>query len=105
MSGKDAAWVRATGELDLATAPELERVLDDAQTRARLVVLDLHELEFMDTSGVHVVVAASTYARLAGRRLLVLRGPRRIRDIFDLTGMDGAIDSHRGGDAASARAR
>jgi anti-sigma B factor antagonist len=100
VSGKHAAWIRATGELDLATSPQLERVVDDALTRARLVVLDLHEVEFVDTSGVHLVVAASARARAAASRLLVLRGPRRIRDTFDLTGMDDAIDSHRGGSAA-----
>ena len=55
----------------------------------------------MDTTGVHVVVAASTQARDAGRRLLVLRGPRGIRDAFDLTGTDDSIESYRGGDAAA----
>ena len=97
-SGKDAAWIRATGELDLVTARQLKRALDDARTT--LVVLDLHDVRFMDASGVHVVVDASAAARAAGRRLLVLRGPRRLRDVFDLTGTSDAIDSYRGGSAA-----
>ena len=95
-AGRDAAWISATGEIDLASAPQLERAIDDAQTKARLVVLDLHDLTFIDTAAVHVVVDASTYARLAGTRLVVLRGSKRVRDAFDLTGMDGAIESHRG---------
>ena len=90
-TGRERASVRATGELDVASAPELERVLDEAQTRARLVVLDLRDLAFIDTSGVHVIVDASRFARLAGRRLVVLCGAQT-RDVLHLTRTIDEVD-------------
>ena len=95
-AGRDGACVSAIGEHDIASAPELERVLDEAQTQAGLVVLDLHELEFIDTTGVHVVVEASRYARIAGHRLVVLRGPQS-RDVFDVAATIDDVDIQRFG--------
>ena len=66
--GLDVAWVRVTGELDIATAPQLKQTFGHTEDRARRVVLDLRELTFMDTSGVHVIVDASVRATPAGRQ-------------------------------------
>ena len=74
--GRDAVWVHVVGALDLAPAPELERALREAQSRARLVVLDLRELAFMDSAGAHVIIDASVCARHRGGRLVLLRTPR-----------------------------
>ena len=83
-AGLDAARVHVAGELDVATAPQLEGTLRDAEQQARLVVLDLRELTFMDCAGVHLLVDASTRARTRGDRLVVLRGPT-IDRLFTLT--------------------
>lgn len=93
-SGRAAVWVQAIGELDIAGAPYLERMLDQAQIRSRLVVLDLEDLTFIDIAGLHVIVAASTYARLAGQRLIVLRLPEQVTQLLELTGTANAIESH-----------
>lgn len=84
--GLDVAWVRVAGELDVATAPQLKQVLGHAEDRARRVVLDLRELTFMDTSGMHVVVAARVRATSAGRQLVVVRGPSQVDRLLALTG-------------------
>ena len=84
--GPDGAWVHVVGELDIATTPQLERSLRDAQLEARLVVLDLRELAFMDCSGLHAIVNAGIRARQGARRLLVLRGPPNVDRVFTLAG-------------------
>jgi anti-anti-sigma factor len=84
--GLDAAWVHVAGELDIATTPQLERTLEQAQLRARLVVLDLRGLVFMAGTGVHAIVGASIKARQVARRLVVLRGPPNVDRIFTLSG-------------------
>ena len=61
--GLDAAWVHLAGELDIATTPQLQSTLRESQLHARLVVLDLRELAFLDSSGVHAMIAASARAR------------------------------------------
>jgi anti-anti-sigma factor len=81
--GLDTAWVHLAGELDIATTPQLRRAL--CALRARLVVLDLRELAFMDSSGVHAIVDASIRARQLGDRLLLLSGPPGVDRVFTLT--------------------
>jgi anti-sigma B factor antagonist len=90
--GLDAAWVRVAGELDLATVPQLERSLGKPQLQARLVVLDLRELAFMDSAGVHAIVNASIRARHVGGRLVLLRGPANVDRVFRLAGSSGDLE-------------
>lgn len=84
--GLDAAWVKVEGELDIATTPQLERALREPELQVGLVVLDLREVAFMDTSGVHAIVDASTRARQVGHRLFLLRGSPGVDRVFTLTG-------------------
>jgi anti-anti-sigma factor len=84
-SGLDAAWIRAAGELDIATAPQLEQTLRQAEASARRVVLDLREVTFMDSCGVHVIVDASIRAGAAGNRLVLVRGPSQVDRLLVLS--------------------
>jgi anti-sigma B factor antagonist len=90
--GLDAAWVNITGELDIASAPQLERTLRESQQLAHLTVLDLRELAFMDCAGVHTIVEASLRARKAGRRLVLVRGRPDIYRMFTLTASTARVD-------------
>jgi anti-anti-sigma factor len=89
--GRDAAWVHVTGDLDLAAAPQLEWTLREPAW-ARLVVLDLRELAFMDSSGAKAIVDASIRARRDGRRLLLLRGPPNVDRVFALAGSSDKVE-------------
>lgn len=91
--GLNAAWVHVEGELDIDTTPQLERTLRDPGSQAQLVVLDMRELEFMDTSGVHAIVNESARARTLGRRLVLLRGPPDVDRVFTLTGNSADVES------------
>jgi anti-anti-sigma factor len=90
--GLDAAWVHVDGALDFATLPELVRTLRLPQLQARLVVLDLRELRFISSSGVHAIVNASIRARQAGRRLVLLRGPANVDRMFTVTGSSDVVE-------------
>ena len=79
-------WVHVAGELDIATAPRLERMVARPELRARLVVLDLRELTFMDSCGGRVVAEASTRARGIGNRLILVRARRQVQRLLALTG-------------------
>lgn len=71
MSGR--AGLRLVGEIDLATAPDLEAALDELLDGGGDVHLDLAELRFVDIKGAAVLVAAA--ARLAPDCSLVLHDP------------------------------
>jgi anti-sigma B factor antagonist len=81
-----SVWVDVVGELDLDASVRLMHVLDEAQSRSNLVVLDMRALTFVDLSGVRVIVAAAARARRDGHGLLVARGPIHVDVVFTLTG-------------------
>ncbi|MGZ5300179.1 MAG: STAS domain-containing protein [Actinomycetota bacterium] len=58
--GRDAAWVHVAGEVDVVTAPELEQTLRGVESHARLVVLDVRGVTFIDSTGLHAIVDASS---------------------------------------------
>jgi anti-anti-sigma factor len=89
----DAAWVNVAGELDIATTPRLEQALREPELQVRLVVLDLRDVAFMDSSGVHAIVDASLRAREVDHRLFLLRGSPGVDRVFTLTGgSDDVLD-------------
>jgi anti-sigma B factor antagonist len=88
----DSANVHITGELDIATSPQLQETLLEPQLQAQLVVLDLREVAFMDSSGVHAIVNASIRARRVGRRLVLLRGGLDVDRVFTLTGSSKDVE-------------
>jgi anti-sigma B factor antagonist len=81
------------GELDLATAPELEELLDRRLVAGTEVVIDLRGLEFMDSSGVRVLVAGHAQASRAGTRLVLVRPEpgSPVAKIIEVSGLDGEL--------------
>ena len=75
--------VAVHGELDIATASELERELRAALGSAD-VVLDLQTVSFMDSSGLRALLVASREAHEAGRRLLVLPGSGQVLRVIEM---------------------
>lgn len=76
------------GELDLVSSPILRQALDAAnETGAELIVVDLRKLEFMDSTGLHLLVTAQQRAHDAGRRFAVVRGGEHIQRLFSLSGI------------------
>ena len=88
-----SAWVRAAGELDIAAAHRLEQILCDTVIRARLLVLDLRGLTFIDSSGLHVIVDACTRAERAPCRVVVIQGSPQVQRMFAMLGLDQLIDT------------
>jgi anti-anti-sigma factor len=89
--GSDAAWVHVAGELDLANTCRLSQALRDAQLYARMVVLDLREVTFIESAGVHVILDAAANVRPGKGRLIVVRGPAQVDRALTLTGVPSHI--------------
>jgi anti-sigma B factor antagonist len=80
--------IQVSGELDILTCDELERVAGQAADRGGLVILDLSELTFCDSTGLAGLVRLHKRAAAAGGRL-VLRSPvPRVHGLLTLTGLD-----------------
>jgi anti-anti-sigma factor len=88
------AVIVATGELDLSGAAVLEAEIDRLAGDPELgtVVLDMRGLEFMDSSGLRLVVLADMRAREAGRRFALVRGSETVHRVFEITRMSDRLD-------------
>lgn len=86
-SGAGAVQISAEGELDLASAPVLREALHDAQASARLIVLDLGELTFIDSAGLHVLEDSARGALDEGRRLVLARVPAHTVRVLEVCGL------------------
>ena len=76
------------GELDLLSSPALGHAIEDqAQSDAELIVVDLRQVAFMDSTGLHTVLRIQQAAHDAGRRFAQIRGPDAVQRLFDLTGL------------------
>lgn len=87
-SADDGHLLRLTGELDMATAHKLRDQLTTlADDGARQVTIDLSELEFIDSTGLSVLVSGLKRLREQGGDLM-LRSPRPgTRKILEITGL------------------
>lgn len=90
LSIEQAGVIRLTGELDVSTAPELDQVLEAAGGHGGAVLVDLSELTFMDSTGIHTFIKAAR--SLGGRGCLILHGEQeRVGRVFDLAGINGNV--------------
>lgn len=73
------------GELDIASAPELETVVERAEeTEAREILIDLSGLEFMDSVGITAIVKAARRSKLRGDRVRFLRATGQVDRVLTL---------------------
>lgn len=88
------AVVTPRGELDMASAPELEEALMPRLEGGRWVVLDLRALDFIDSSGLRVIVGAHRTAEELGGRFTCVRGAAgtTVHRIVEIAGIDGVIE-------------
>ena len=71
----DRTVVAPAGELDLATAPQLEDALRGPARAGGHLVIDLRRLSFMDSSGVRSLITTHGTVEQAGGRLSLVLGP------------------------------
>jgi anti-anti-sigma factor len=84
----NAAVVTVSGELDLRASPQLEERLTRAfDAGAELVILDLRQIEFMDSTGLRVLLSAHQRAHDSGRRFALVRGADQVERVLTLTGV------------------
>ncbi len=100
----DGARVVLSGELDLATAGQVEEELEEVLERspARLVI-DLSGLEFMDAAGLRALLGVERRAAEAGRRIEVIAGEGEPRRLLELCGVFGRLVTSAGRGATNGR--
>jgi anti-sigma B factor antagonist len=81
-----------TGEIDLATSPQLRAAVDAAfASGAGALCIDLTRTEFMDSSGLHVLIDAAHHAREVGCDLEIICPHGHVRRVIELAGVDQLV--------------
>lgn len=95
--------VEVHGEVDVYTAPMLrERLIELISGGARSLVVDLSRVDFLDSTGLGVLVGALKRVRSANGDLNVVCTTERIRKIFEITGLGTIFGLHTTVDEAIA---
>ena len=85
---RDVVRVVPVGELDLATAPRLEHELHELRDSGfEHVVLDMHALRFIDSSGIRVVLSEHRHAAKTARRFTLIGVPPVIHRALEVCGL------------------
>lgn len=100
--------IELEGEWDLSQ----QAVMTDAIARAldrrpACLLLDLSQLSFIDSSGVHVLINTSSRCAKQGAHLMIIPGPRAVQRVFEICGLIDVLpfaDHHPQTSATNARA-
>ncbi len=85
------------GELDMANAPLVSQALDELADTGRPVIVDLSELVFIDSSGIHAIVNPRPLLSLA-----LVCPPGNIQRVFSVTKLDRVLSLYETLDEALA---
>jgi anti-sigma B factor antagonist len=92
-SEQDRVVLALHGELDLVGAPLLQGEIESAAVEgAPLVVLDLEDLQFIDSSGLRVILSAHERARERGQAFALTRGSQQVQRLLSIAGVSGHLN-------------
>jgi anti-sigma B factor antagonist len=96
--------VSAAGEVDLSSAPRLANLLGKARRQAGgyspPMVVDLSEVEFMDTAGLEVLLEEWNSSRQLDRRMCLVASEGPTTRLLEVTGLSELFDLYAELDAA-----
>lgn len=95
---ESARVVTVKGEVDLATAPQLDQHLDGSQGPDRLVI-DLSEVAFIDSTGLRSLILARESCENGGRDLRIVSN-KTVGRLLDITGLTDRFQVHETLEAA-----
>jgi anti-sigma B factor antagonist len=105
-TGEDVAVIGLTGDVTAACETELMDAYREAgRAEIRGIVLDFTGLDYMNSSGIGLLVTLLVRARREGRQISAYGLSDHYRQIFELTRLDEIISVHAREDDAVAAAR
>jgi anti-anti-sigma factor len=84
----DRVVLELHGELDLSAAPLLAAEIERAENGEHgVLVLDLENLDFVDSAGLRVILAAHERALGSSREFAITTGTPQVRRLFEIAGV------------------
>ena len=85
---ESALVVVPQGEIDLATVDVVREAVERAIQPGEDLVLDLRDVGFLDTSGLRYVLELNDRASRDGFDLRLVKGPRPVQRVFEVSGLE-----------------
>jgi anti-anti-sigma factor len=86
-SAEETTVLVLVGELDIASAPAVDRALEDlGPSISKRLVIDLAGVTFMDSTGLRALLLACKSASDSQRELVLRPGPYQVQRVFELSG-------------------
>jgi anti-sigma B factor antagonist len=92
----DGAMVRGSGRITAATSALLQSTIRELIPGAKHIVLDLTEVNYIDSSGIGALVSVYLAASRADCDLELANPQPRIRDLFELSRLTAVFENHGG---------
>lgn len=96
-----AIVIRPKGRLNMMTAPELRGQLHSlVESGSAQVVVDLADVEFIDSSGLGALISGLKAARQAGGDLRISAPNKQVVSVLELTNLNRVLRAHDSADSA-----
>ena len=84
----DRVVLSLEGELDMASTPLLQSAIESAALDPKaMVVLDLQALQFIDSTGLRVILGARDYCGERGQDFAITKGTQQVQRLLSVTGV------------------
>jgi len=92
------------GEVDVYTSPRLKQeIVKQAESGTKRLIVDLSKIEYLDSTGLGVLIGGLKRFREAEGNLALLGPGMRILRIFEITGLDKIFDIYQSEEEAAAK--
>jgi anti-sigma B factor antagonist len=81
-----------SGAFDMEAVPEFRKAVETDQDNWETVVIDLTDVDFMDSSGLQELVRLHDRTRQVRLKMVLARPSVAVRRLFELTGLDTRFD-------------
>lgn len=89
----DKFLVALEGELDAATAVEVEQTLQPLyDSQGKDVIIDCEKLEYIASSGLRILIGILKSARAGGSKVVLKSLNDDIKDVFKITGFNSLFE-------------
>ncbi|MGE5453907.1 MAG: anti-sigma factor antagonist [Methylocystaceae bacterium] len=89
----DILIVKLSGDIDISVADALRSQIDAeyVQQGVRHLLLDLSEVEFMDSTGLGLILGRYKKVMAAGGRTYIVRPRARVKQLLEMSGVNNLI--------------
>lgn len=84
--------LRLQGRLETATAPQLQRIVEQKLDDIGELQIDMEELEYVSSAGLRVLLAASKKMKAQDGAMQIYHVNRDIQGVFEITGFSNILD-------------